>query len=285
MAYERFFRNSSIEDTIFFDEGPRIVENKSTAGIINSSSIDTAPIDPYRQGVSLTQQKHYDAGTVKISAGEPGHILRRNRYGMDKNFRPEPGFGELDYFNPVTWLEAQELESPDFFSILTFPIITGDNDQLENYWFDGIIEPLPVREIASFFSIEAPFHSRGVRAGIMAGNEDCWRATEWIQTVDTFAERFDFGFLDMIDMFGSYSTVGYFFDILPSIAPFVDRRIISAIPTSFNHDAVMIDAMSNMTGSTDNYIAPGERSATSGWTSDDGVYPGTNSIAFRGMTY
>lgn len=286
MAYERFFRNSSIDSPLWFDEGPRIPENHPAEGsIINSSSIETAAIDPYRQGVSLTQQKHYDAGTVKIHAGEPGHVLRRNRYGMDKNFRPDPGFEELDYFNPVDYLEAQEFGEPLYDGIFTFPIITGDNDQIENYWSDGIIEPLPIREVASFFSIEMPFMARGVRAGIMAGNEDSSRASEWILTVDEFSERTNFGYLDLIDMFGSYSTVGYFINEQPPLEPYVDRRLISSVSASSHHDAELIEAMTNMTGSTDNYIGPDQRSATSGWTYDGGMYPGTDSIAFGGMTY
>ena len=59
--------------------------------------------------------------------------LKRNRYGMDRNFRTEPTFEELDYFDPRMFLLAQELSSPLLLNIITFPIITSDNDQIENF--------------------------------------------------------------------------------------------------------------------------------------------------------
>ena len=39
--------------------------------------MNTSVTDPYRQGVEITQQKYYDAGFVKIFAGEPGHVIRK----------------------------------------------------------------------------------------------------------------------------------------------------------------------------------------------------------------
>lgn len=289
-SYQPFFRNSSgpvVTGSItgdFFDEGPRIFPRSAAA--INTSSIDTAPIDAYRQGVNLTQQKHFDAGIAKIHAGEPGHALRRNRYGMDKNFRPEATFEELDYFDPEFFLRAQEDLEPLFFNIITFPIITGDNDQIENFYLNGIIEPLPIREIASFFSIEAPFQSRDVRASLMCGNVDPRFGCEMVLTVDEFREKECLAaFLDLIDMFGVYSTVGFFEHDFDPITPFADERRPHGVPTSSYQDDGIKAALSLMTGSTENYIKPEQHSATAGWDYANNVFPGTDSLVFGGLTH
>jgi hypothetical protein len=291
MSNERFFRNSSIPETSFFDEGPRIPETKvrtiTTASFINSSSIDTSEIDAYRQGVELTQQKHFDKGIVKIHAGEPGHVLAKNRYGMDKNFRHEPWFEELTLFNPVEFLKAQEIDSPLYWNIITFPIITGDNDQIENYWTDGIIEAMPIREVASFFSIDAPFQARDVRAGLMSGNEDQTKATEQVLTVDTFDPTEQFiPYLDLVDLIdGQYPTTTFFQYRKSTLDPFVDRRNIASMPALNDQDDEMKAALSAMTGSFENYVDENERSATSGWVYDNNASPGTDSVTFGGQVY
>jgi hypothetical protein len=171
------------------------------SGTFNLGGIDTSAIDGYRQGVELTQQKHFDAGLVKIHAGEPGHILRKNSFGMGKNYKADAIFEELDYFNPVNFILAQELAEPLLLNILTFPIITGDNDQIENFIFDGIIEPLPIREVSSFFSTEVPFQARTTRGTFMGGNSDQTWSSDQVLTVDYFEpEKHQIEFVDMVDM-------------------------------------------------------------------------------------
>lgn len=71
------------------------------------------------------------------------------------------------------------------FNTITFPIITSDNDQIENYIFDGIIEPLTIRARASFFSIDVPFEAHEVKGAVMGGNTDTTWASDCIETVYT----------------------------------------------------------------------------------------------------
>lgn len=284
MAYKRYFRNSSISDPYFFDEGPRLPENKPKS-IINSSSIETLVIDGYRQGVEITQQKHFDAGLVKIHAGEEGHVLKKSRFGMDKNFRPDPHFEDIDLFNPVAFIRQQEDDSFLYYNLMTFPIISGDNDQIENYWFDGIIEAMPIREVASFFSIEAPFVARSIKAGLMAGNDDTTNATDQVQTVGTFdISENQIPYLDMVDMInGQLPLNGYFEHRKVYLKPFDDKRFVLNVSSNLN-DIELQSAVSTMSGSTDNYVPDGKRSATSGWTFDN-TQKGTDSIAFGGRLY
>jgi hypothetical protein len=282
MALTNFFRNSHEQLTDFFDEGPVVVQKAVTA--VNSSSIETVQIDGFRQGVELTQIKHYDAGTYKIHAGEPGHVLHRNRYGMDKNFRPDPEFSELDYFDPVVFLELQEQDSPLVSNIITFPIITGDNDQIENFYFNGIIEPFPIREVASFFSTEVPFQARGVGGSISAGNMDQTDASDQILTVDDFSQVSQTEYIDMVDMFDGRIPMNGTFQHQKSLwKPFIDIRPVRNTVPSASYDTAMIAALSTMSGSSENYVTYKQRSATAGWTYGNTL--GTDSITFGGRTY
>lgn len=281
--YQDFFRNGAIKETTFFDEGPKVVPPKQL--IINSSSIDTSAFDAYRQGVEITQLKYFDAGIVKISAGEPGHVLRKNRFGMDKNFRPEPTFEELDYFNPVFFLKAQALADPLLLNIITFPIITGDNDQIENYYFDGIIEPFPIREVASFFSIEVPFVARTIRGTLMGGNSDQTWASDRVVTVDYYEpEKQQIEYLDLVDIIDGHPLNGFFRFDKSKTRPFDDARYPRNTTLSTNYTGSMNAALSLMTGSTDNYISFKQKSATSGFVFANTPL-GTDSLAFGGMTY
>lgn len=297
-----FFRNIHHEDPSFFDEGPAAIPTNTldlTSGTFhNTSSIETIDIDGFRQGVELTQQKYFDAGIAKIHAGEPGHILRRNRYGMDKNFRNDPRFEELDYFNPEKFLRAQDRDSPLYFNIITFPIITSDNDQIENFLFDGVIEPFTIRARASFFSIEVPFEAHEVKGAMMGGNTDTTWASDQVQTVYLYDLKQQIGFLDQYADAVAFaeqeagqghasSIVGFFRHDKPPLAPFRDSRFPRNVPLSTNYDSSMDAALSLMTGSTEGYInlAIGKRSAPAGWDYDNNSGVGTDSLAFGGMVY
>lgn len=282
-----YFRSNTIDNTSFFDETPAKVKIKTTASTL-TSSIDTSEIDAYRQGVELTQFKHYDAGIAKIWAGEPGHVLRKNRFGMDRNFRTAPAFEELDYFSPVTFLLAQDKESTLWFNIITFPIITSDNDQVENFIFDGIIEPFSIRPRASFFSFDVPFEAHEVKGAVMGGNTDSTWASDQIETIYTNDFKHQIPYLDMIDMIdGRYPLPGFFTHDKSTRTPFADSRYPNNVPISTTNTTATKAALSLMSGSTDNYIASvlQKRSATCGWDYDNNVNIGTDSIVYGGKTY
>jgi hypothetical protein len=253
-----------------------------------------------RQGVELTQTKHFDAGVVKIHAGEPGHQLRRNSFGMGKSFRSNPRFEELDYFNPLDYVTAQDSDSPLFFNIITFPIITSDNDHIENYVFDGVIEPLTIRARASFFSIDVPFESHEVKGAVMNGNIDPHGASDEIRTVYVRDLLENIPFLDQyadstpfieegLSLTGSYasSVVGYFQYSRSNNLAFNDSRYPRNTISTNSYDTDIHAALSLMSGSTDSYINTHllERSATCGWDFENNIVIGTDSLAFGGLTY
>lgn len=295
-----FFRNVHVIEPNFFDEGPKVQTTKQAfveGEFHNTSSIATNDIDGYRQGVELTQLKHFDAGIVKIHAGEPGHVLRRNRFGMDKNFRNDPRFEELDYFDPVKFLEAQDRNST-FFSVVTFPIITSDNDQIENFLFDGVIEPFTIRSRASFFSIDIPFEAHDIKGALMGGNIDGALASDQVQTEYRYDLRQNLAFLDQyaesivvgdeaVGQGHASSIVGFFTNNRSTLTPFTDARFPRNTTLSTNYDATMDAALSLMTGSTENYLNMiiNKRSATAGWDYDSNTGIGTDSLAFGGRVF
>lgn len=282
-AYQPVF--SQLNDTQFFDEGPRSIPRTS----ITSSMIgghDTTAVDPYVQGVEMTRQRQYDAGLVKIWSGEQGHLVRPNGFGMDRSLFPGLAFADLDLFNPVTFIQAQALESPLWDNIFTFPIVTGDNDQLENFNFNGVIEPLTIRSVVSFFSIEAPLESHAVRANLVSGNDNQNNGTDRVLTVDYFQPNQQIvGYLDMVDIIEGHPLNGFFRFEFTSLEPFVDQRLVRNIPAISSEQDDFVEALAHMTGSTDNYVKYNQKSAACGYYYDNNGSAGTDSLAFGGMTF
>ena len=324
-AHKPLFSPLSITDTLFYDDGPVVITHKRpTKNDISGSLNNLSSSYPFLQGVELTKQTQYDAGLVKIWSGDPQHVLKPCVFGQDKNYFPNPGFADLDLFDPVRYLELQEAGSPLWQNIITYPIVTGDNDQAENFNFNGIIEPFPIREVISFFSINVPYEAHTIRAGFAGGNDNIINGSDQVLTVDYFAPSQQIvGFLDMVDIINETTTLsgswssgswsggiphsgsyvglgifsasfvesgtplnGYFRFEFTSILPFSDTRYVrNAVPNDDDEQPDMIAALSLMTGSTDNYVRFDEVSAACGWYYDNNAQIGTDSLAFGGMTY
>ena len=269
----------------YFDDGSGAdidekIKSSTVQNYVLTGSMDTSSIDPYRQGIELTRIKHFDAGSsVKIHAGEPGHILKKNFYGADKNFLKQNYYSDLDYFDPVEYILFQES--------VTYPIITHYTDETENYNFNGVIEPLTIRAIAALFSIDVPFEAHSVKGMMMDGNHETTMATSRIQTVFTKKENHRLpAWLDLVDMMGTAKkipTIAFFNDEKTFLNPFNDAS--TKVQLSINLSEAMNSAVLKMNPQTENYIAENEISATCGWTYDDVWSKGTDSIAFGGLGY
>jgi hypothetical protein len=267
------FSPVSVSDSVFFNEGPRAPDVHVTSSL--SGAMNTSDIDAYTQGVELTTEARYTAGIAKIWSGEPGHVLRRNRFGMDRNTFPNRAFADLDLFSPTTFIRAQNVASPLWSNILSFPIVIGNNDQMDNLNFDGVIEPLSIRRPASFTSIEGPQEAHSVRATYGSGNEDDRGGTELIRIVEIFnpAERL-----------APYSDDPFTENNIARLTPFSDARLVRN-DVSTADERVMSSALSLMSGSTDGYIRYNQRSATCGFIYDNATVKGTDSLAFGGQIF
>jgi len=198
------FQPLPVLDNTFFDEGPRVLNVKKPSVVDQETSLSNLSSSyAWTQGVEMNRQAMYDAGLAKIWSGDAGHQLKPNVFGQDKNFFPDPGFADLDLFDPVRFLKAQEQDSPLWYNIITFPIITGNNDQLENFNFNGIIEAFPIREVVAFFSINVPFEAHQPRASLVGGNDDVLNGSDRILTVDYFDRTYGHGttpYQDLVDI-------------------------------------------------------------------------------------
>lgn len=260
-------------DTVFFNEGPRRLDPIVTTSL--SGAMDTTAIDAYTQGVELTSEDRYVAGVAKIWSGEPGHVLHRNRFGMDRNTFPGLAFADLDLFNPGTFIRAQATNSPLWSSLLSFPIVIGNNDQQENFNFDGVIEPLSIRRPASFTSIESPHESHSVKAAFGVGNIDHFGKADQVLSIT---------YVNSGNPNVPFFDLPWFENGESKIAPFSDARIVrNKVPTVVEGND-LLRAMSLMSGSTDDYVHYNQRSAACGWVYDNTMV-GVDSIAFGGLTF
>lgn len=326
-----------------FSEGPAEVSAVQRMGQpvvgnivgINSSSIPTTEVDQFRQGVELTQNKH-TLGMVKISAGTPGHMVQPLSFGVSNiDLIPSDNFEDLNVFNPVKYISIMgENGFPEDY--YKFPIVTGDTNHAENYLLNGIIEPLTIRAVASFFSIEFPFESHAVKGTMMGGNSDVlFGSSDQILSVDYYPKKlapppaFVTGSLALIsgtfltgtfapyppyrsfinedyylDAFETLSSSKDPFSLTSSAAPpkqliaYLDKKLNTLVsfddtrvylkdmgisPAKQGNDLAMF--LMSLTGSNENYIPPGKKSATAGFVFDNNGYSGTDSIAFGGMTH
>ena len=300
-SYSPTFSPLTIGDTPFFDEGPRTLNvTKPTATDRATSLGNLSSSYPYVQGVEMTKQSMYDKGLVKIWSGDTTHILKQCIFGQSKNYSLFPPFTvsgsarvqtqyfqDADRFNPQLFLQSQEFATTIFEPLLTFPIIIGDNDQLENYNLNGIIEPFPIRSVVGFFSTYAPTEPRGIRGELSDGNDNQLGGTDSILTVDYFDPTHGITpYLDMIDIINGLPLNGYFQYEFTPVLPWADTRYTrNTIDLNDDMDAVLVAALSLMTGSTGGYINFDQRSATCGWSYDNSTAIGTDSLAFGGMTY
>jgi hypothetical protein len=180
-----FFRDQSIQEEDFFNDGPSSPREKAN----KASEISTTKIDAYRQGVEITQMKHFDAGIVKIHAGDPGHAKRQTEFGISHtNLTKDRAFLDNDRFVAENFIEAQRGDL-SFDETFTLPIATSGDGEVETENYDGVIEPLTIRGIVSRNSVDAPFESHDIKGGLMAGGTDFNLASSQITQVDYFNGR------------------------------------------------------------------------------------------------
>jgi len=280
-----FFNYLPKKDVLFFDDSPGIdlnekIKNSNSNQYFITGSMDTKLIDGFRQGVEITQYSHFYAGnSIRIHAGEPGHVIRKNLYGVDRNFLRQNHFQETEYFNALKYINYEQT--------ITYPLVTHDSDETENYNFNGVIEPLTIRAVAALYSIDVPFEAHSIKGMLMDGNSDITTASSKILNVKLKVENHKIQpWLDLIDMMGTAKkvpTMVYFNDDKTYINPFNDSS--NKVQLSTNLPSDMLDKALKLIGSTENYISENEISATCGWMYDDVTTKGTDSLAFGGLGY
>lgn len=260
----------------------------------------SAKFDDYRNGIEITNQNQWMAGTVKISAGTPGHLVDPVCKGAPQvSIISQDWYKEIDLFNPIYFIELQEDDKP-IENIITFPIVTNDSNQLENYVLDGIIEPFPIRPIISNFTINVPFEPQGVRGVFGNGNTTWTLSSDIVNSIDYFIPQFQNNnlYLDMTDDLTMTNDEGtstrhfgasiYFFnDGVNYLFPFDDKvtpRGDDSTISSYDDDLKkVVQSMKPMGAS---YIDKDKMSARTGFIYDgSGFSGGVDSVTFGGLRY
>lgn len=272
-----------------FDEDPP--KRLHTAYVVNTGSLDTSAFDCYRQGVELSLDKYYHMSVgVKIHAGEPenDHRLRQSTFGDDTptEFTSLRYFRDVDYFDPIWYLTAQvDIDWWYYYvsSSITFPILSPDVDESSNVVMNGIIEPLTIRSVVSFFSIEHPFESHGVYGELGDGSPDMTRTTSRVSSqyeFDTVNEQPPY-----IDAYGYVNDVpvpGYFSWDRSAVLPFDDQHDPPGLIIDSTNSALRPE-FEAMRPDTDGYVPSDCVSMACGFTYDTTPGIGVDSIAFGGL--
>ena len=155
MASSKFleFSDGERSEQWFDDQIKRPILVRPTAG-----GIDTSAIDAWRQGVEIVTMNHFDAGIGKISAGEPGHVLRANSFGDKKDntisrllsiMAPVPPSWTPLELNPSLWVQSDYgLEYADYIINNLGFTVTGDEVAGWNFvkntgadtWYDNHVQ-------------------------------------------------------------------------------------------------------------------------------------------------
>lgn len=276
-----------------FSETSRIKNIHQTTTL--SSSISTTMIDGYRQGVEITSQKHFDAGLVKIHAGEVGHVMNRDYIGDTFVFRDSDVFyKEIDLFTKEKYIQSQDnLDALNiFFTDHTWPIVTSDCDLATLYQFDGIIEPLIIRDCITFKSLETlgnVFHS--IKGQTLPGNIDLNNRTSDVVSCDYFNHNNLNPFVDSSDFVVNLETNDalYVNTSVVNLKPFEDIEIRKNIPFTNINDAEIanvlnVDSTSSYYTNND-YVKYNQTTAATGFVYDSVSGIGTDSLAFGGRIY
>jgi hypothetical protein len=300
------FDNSVVQNSPVYSVSTIVTDTSGAPRKILSPNIDTfasSSTDVYKNGVEITQNKHWTAGLAKISAGTPGHLYEKSHYGMneldhlkEKIQEEDPvyvnAYFEIDVFNPVDYLNGE----------YKYPIVISDSNQLENFNLNGIIEPFPIRPVISNFSINFPFEPHSTKGHFGNGNINWRGATDSVDSVFVYEPwkiNSSSYFLDASDIrkisTGTENSgsvpVGPpdgFFNIDENyVSPFKDAVDPRNEPIRSNYDADLYTVVLRMTGSSikdESYIARKEKSATNGFDceySDQGV----DSLVYRNLTW
>lgn len=231
----------------------------------------SSSVDAFRNGIEITSDKIWAAGSVKIMSDHPGHMWDNISFG----FTPEHNF-----VNSRSFVETNDIVGQSYLvGNLSYPIPVDEGQDV-----NGVIEVFPIREIIYGTSIEFPFYSRGIKGSLDSGNEDQFKRNNQISDIIEISEVTindnSISFNDSVwqmSISGNYvgPINGYFNSSYNTLMPFDDsqRRIHVNGPSEF--DWLLKDKGNCL-------LSDYEISATAGFVYDGGS---TDSIAFGGFKY
>ena len=233
--------------------------NKTILIPLTGTIINTVAIDGYRQGVEITEFKHWDAGTVKIRSGEKGHVMAPLNHAYD---RLNDSIFNARYFddktvnlslNVINNTEARE------------HTLIENSDGVGSA-FGGIIEPIT--------------RNRGNKRPIINGKFLVDRTGVWGETVSfvsIFQDEDQFYQRPFADDYKSHQQNAV--TISENIIPYIEKVI-----TSSTQHSSMINAINNLPPLTENYVKSNEKIAHCGIDFENNSIV-VDTLAFGGLTY
>lgn len=242
--------------------------------VLSSGSIDTSAVDKYRQGIELTQDKHFVAGIVKIWSGYPYHELPQTAFGeLTRVFDDEP-FEEKRKFDTTDYISHSSQKSS--FERFTRDMLRRDRD--------GAIEVFDIRS-GTLDGTAQPVRGAKGQFGTGITNE----FGETAQIVDEINVRYTGSLAPFLDGGAIIKRETYRTGKLPKeehVIPYADdfpAKKGLALPASASY--AFISARTAMTGTDLNSrLSNKSKSMTSGFVYDGANY-GTDSLAFGGLKW
>ena len=226
------------------------------------NGIDMSSFEKYAQGVSITNPIKKGTSLIpSLTTGTPGSVLEMYNIVPTERFDSQKPFEDRLQFNAVSYIENN---SPEVYIGDYLPI-------------DGAIEPLTIRDEASFDSIEFPI-SHKIRGALMDGN------TDFFGTTDQKLSHYRFEDVQETDFYiDSDKSELLISDMEEKTFPFDDTDFGSSFLT--NDAGINSVLLENNDGRRiqNNALLESEKSATSGFVYSN--KEGTDSIAFGGLQY
>jgi len=237
-------------------------------------TIDTRAYDKFRQGIYKYKPNIQKGVTPTIGPELTGGAIIQNSFGQP-----------ADYNASETFVDADRYFSEQF-------IVSSEALTIKDYSMDGAIEPLMIRSVALFESIESPFIARSVKGEFGNGNSDVLMRFD--QVVDKYSYQVPLviaPFEDAVDRIGNTLTgsvvlPGYSC-FTPSICrPFYEDQIEhwqkSSVFEKTASGSDMIATLNALNPGTDNLMDNKSRSSRTGFTYTS-TPQGIDSVAFGGL--
>jgi len=214
----------------------------------------TNDLDQYRQGVELTQTKHYAQGMVKIHSGFNGqtgvHTVPQFVYGQtQKTFTDELYYRDVMPTSPQTHVTGSTTP--------THYLVDQGNDQdVDVNIFDGVIEPFHIRDVVALRR-EFKAYEHKTWAALGEGNVRDREGSDIFTYIVKNREKYvgSFPLVDTVDTTGTLVTVVESESVnTRKRGPFIENYQKKGTFASTRMENDLKTAVSNMTPGTDNIL-------------------------------
>ena len=288
---------------------PRTNFNPHATGYVtgSSSGSNTTGIDPFRQGVSITNPFMAQKRVLpRIWSGQEGNILKITTFGVPEEFKEDTPFADIGTLDRLSTVNSTVFGGAVTYvkglgNSISYPVIR-DNPSYKNLDdMNGIVEPFTIRKVASFRHLDPEIIDHSVKAAMMEGSQDEFGATTPItRLVNVATASGMIAFFDAPEHFGQILSGAVrlddpLFEDDRKIRPYSDSQQVNKgdihklgihnpnIDTALNGGVTIQGALSSMNPRTEIFPPLNTKVATSGFVFENPE--GVDSIAFGGKRY